>query len=161
MRADGLVVSQQRFAAGESTEEGKDLGWKRRSVRQMRALSARDGDDPPPRARGNGSGCTAPAPSGRRRVTDHRLCGGRARRCKIGSSSRTPAQVPHRPHAQASGLLLQPFAAGREEIGRTIGPCVAFPAGLRQLSAVIPSRSKIPASSAEIAAFPSRKSRPV
>ena len=40
-------------------------------------------------------------------------------------------------------------------------PAFSFSSRARQLSALLPSRSKIPASSAEIAIFPLRKSRPI
>ena len=73
------------------------------------------------------------------------------------------AQLPRltaRRRAQALGNLSQPLAACRQEPAQE-APFVQFLQPRCQVSAVVPIRSKISASSREIAALPSRNNRPV
>jgi hypothetical protein len=60
------------------------------------------------------------------------------------------------PRPAASFFNLSRLAAKKRPNNR---PAHSFSSLVRQLSALLPSRSKIPASSAEIAAFPLRTSR--
>jgi hypothetical protein len=62
------------------------------------------------------------------------------------------------PNAAATSRSRARLAAKNRPNNR---PVRSFSSRTRQLSALLPSRSKIPASSAEIAIFPLRKSRPV
>ncbi len=62
--------------------------------------------------------------------------------------------------AQANGDFAQALSAGGEESAEQPAVAEFFDAG-HQLSALLPSRSRMPASSAEITALPSRKNRPV
>ena len=79
----------------------------------------------------------------------------------IVSSDRTTRQVDQVPHADAFGDFPQFRAAGREEAAHQTIAAELFHPVLPALGALKPSRSKIPARSSEIEAFPWRKSRPV
>ena len=80
--------------------------------------------------------------------------------CGAASSHRAAAQVRQVVHAQTLGDFPQPGTAGGEETAHN-RPAASFCNRACQFSALLPSRSKIPASSPEITALPSRNNRPV
>ncbi len=77
-----------------------------------------------------------------------------------GSSRRAAAQVRQMVHAQTLGDFPQPGTAGGEERPSN-RPADSFCNRACQFSALLPSRSRTPASSPEITALPSRNNRPV
>ena len=66
-----------------------------------------------------------------------------------------PARLATRLHVQAFGRFAQLLSTGGEETAEQTA-ARSFSSRPRQLSALLPSRSRIPASSAEIAVFPLR-----
>jgi hypothetical protein len=79
---------------------------------------------------------------------------------KTASRGRTPSQIGDASHVQspAASRSFSRLAAKNRPNKRRVR---SFSRRAHQISALLPSRSKIPASSAEIVAFPVRKSRPV
>ena len=93
----------------------------------------------------------------------------REERKLIPGELRYPVSRPRRASAQVREVMdtelgcdvPQPFAAGCEEPAQQPAPAQFLQPRAHQFSALLPSRSKMPATSREILALPSRNSRPV